>query len=58
MLKLYEAISELKGKDKAHAKAEVDKIFKQYDADKSGTLNKAEFVSAVQSGDVFSLFDL
>ncbi len=57
MTKLYVAIGELKGTDKDRAKEEVAAVLKKFDVDNSGSLNKAEFISAVHGNDVFSLFN-
>jgi Ca2+-binding EF-hand superfamily protein len=46
LLKLYEAIFEMRGLKAQNAKTKVDEIFTRYDRDRSGKLSKQEFIIA------------
>jgi Ca2+-binding EF-hand superfamily protein len=60
LVRLYEAIHELKGKDTGkcsdHAEEDVGKILAKHDLDGDGSLNKAEFVQALGAHDLYSFF--
>jgi Ca2+-binding EF-hand superfamily protein len=57
LLKVYEAIAKMKGYDLKHASEQVDKLLKQFGAESAGSsLNKAEFIAALQGGEIFCLF--
>ncbi len=55
-MKLYEALYDLQGQKADHAKAKVNEIFAKHDRDRSGALNKAEFILALSQDNIFSFF--
>jgi Ca2+-binding EF-hand superfamily protein len=56
MQKLYEAIYEMRNLDRRWVKDKVNEIFKQFDADRSGGLDRREFLDLCHHENLFALF--
>jgi Ca2+-binding EF-hand superfamily protein len=56
MLKIIEAIYEIKGLDTKEIKEKVNEIFRQYDTDKSEYIDKNEFVNVFRDLSLVNIF--